>query len=408
MSTIAIVNGTILTITRGIIEKGTVVVRDGKIAAVGPADKVAAPKGASVYDATDKTVMPGMIDAHCHVGVAAEGVGYQHADLNERTDPITPHLRAIDAIHPEDPAFKDLREAGVTTINTGPGSANLIGGQFACVKTKRATTVEEIVVMAPSAMKMALGENPKRVYGDQKRMPSTRMANTAVLRTALVEADNYRQRLERYRQKLSARRKATEKPRNSKPEPPDRNLKHEALLPVLDGTLRAMIHCHRADDIMTAIRIGEEFGLRFSLEHCTEGFKIADILAEKKIPCVVGPILFSRMKYELRDMTPENPAALSRAGARVIIQSDEMSAVKYLLISAGLAVQYGMAEDEALKAITIYPAELIGVAERIGSIEKGKDADVVVFSGHPLDYRSRADLVLIDGRVEFSRNNVQR
>jgi imidazolonepropionase-like amidohydrolase len=180
----------------------------------------------------------------------------------------------------------------------------------------------------------------------------------------------------------------------------------EALLPVLEGKLRAMIHCHRADDIMTAIRIAEEFGMKFSIEHATEGFKVAEVLAARKVPCVVGPILFSRMKYELREMTPRNPGRLSRAGVKVAIQTDEMSAVKYLRINAALAVQQGMSEEEALKAITIYPAEIIGVADRVGSLEKGKDADLVILSGHPLDYRSLPELVLIDGKKEYESQGI--
>jgi imidazolonepropionase-like amidohydrolase len=233
------------------------------------------------------------------------------------------------------------------------------------------------------------------------------MGNAAQLRSVLQSARNYLERLSRHKEKHDAFvGKLVDwesKPfpeRGERPEPPDpfdRDIKMEALIPVLEGKLRAMIHSHRADDIMTAIRISEEFGLRFSIEHATEGYKIADILAAKNIPCVVGPIFYSRMKYELRELTPRNPGILSRAGVKVAIQTDEMSAVKYLRINAALAVQQGMKEEEALKAITIYPAEIIGVAERIGSLEKGKDADLIVLSGHPLDYRSVPELVLIEG-----------
>lgn len=408
---IAVNKGILMTITQGTIEDGTVLIGDGRIVALGK--NVDIPTGTYVYDAGGKVVMPGLIDAHCHTGIFADGVGQCEGDGNEMTDPITPHLRAIDAIHPEDIAFKDLREAGVTTINTGPGSGNLIGGQFACMKTKQARTIEEMVVMAPSGMKMALGENPKRVYGEQKKFPSTRMANAAQLRSVLVEAQNYRNKWTRYKERLSHYHDMLrqwemkeEKNRGERPEesdPLERDIRLESLIPVLEGKLRAMIHCHRADDIMTAVRISEEFGLRFSIEHATEGFKIADILAEKGVPCVVGPVLFSRMKYELREMTPRNPAILSNAGVKVAIQTDEMSAVRYLTINAALAAQQGMKEDEALKAVTINPAEIIGVADRVGSLEVGKDADLVIFSGHPLDYLSVPELVLIDGEKAYQR-----
>jgi imidazolonepropionase-like amidohydrolase len=409
---IAIVNGDVVTVTRGTIRKGSILIEDGRIVAVGR-DVGPIPKAARIFDARGKVVTPGLIDAHCHTGIFADGVASMEADGNEMTDPVTPHLRAIDAIHPEDMAFKDLREAGVTTINTGPGSGNLIGGQFACLKTKKATTVEEMLVLAPSGMKMALGENPKRVYGGQKKPPSTRMGNAAELRTTLIAAQNYRDKLARYAEKKAryeddlsqweAKPEGAREQRPQPPEPPERNLKLESLIPVLAGKLRAMIHCHRADDILTAVRIAEEFGLRFSLEHATEGYKVAGLLADKRIPCVVGPIFFSRVKYELRELTPRNPGILSKAGVKVAIQTDELSAVRYLILNAALAVQQGMDEGEALRAITINPAEIIGVADRVGSLEAGKDADLVIFSGHPLDYRSVPELVLIDGRVEYKR-----
>jgi imidazolonepropionase-like amidohydrolase len=408
---IAITNGKVMTITKGTIAKGTVLIDGKRIVDVGRDVKV--PRNAEVIDATGKVVMPGLIDAHCHTGLFADGVASTESDGNEMTDPVMPHLRAIDALHPEDMAFKDLREAGVTTINTGPGSGNLIGGQFVCVKTKKAATIEEMLVLFPSGMKMALGENPKKVYGAQKKTPSTRMGNAAELRGMLVAAQTYREKLARYAEKKAryedALAKWNAKPeakRDARPEPPDppeRNLKYEALIPVLEGKLRAMIHCHRADDMMTAIRIAGEFGIRFSLEHATEGYKIADLLAEKHIPCVIGPIIFSRAKYELREMTPKNPGILSKAGVKIAIQTDEFSAVRYLALNAALAVQQGMDETEALKAITINPAEIIGVADRVGSLEPGKDADVVIYSGHPFDYRTVPELVLIDGQVQYRK-----
>lgn len=400
---IAIINGTVLTITQGTLEPGVVLIEGAKISAVG--SDIQIPAGAEVVDASGKVVMPGLIDAHCHVGLFNDGVGWEYADGNEMTDPVTPHLRALDALHPENMAWPDLVGAGVTCVLTGPGSANLIGGQWICVKTAPRASVDQMILLEPAGMKMALGENPRRVYGGQNKMPSTRMGNAAVLRSALVEAQNYIVKWQRYASdqseyeaKLAAGEKDT-KP----PVPPERNLKHEALGRVLRREMKARVHAHRADDILTAIRIAEEFNLDLTIEHATEGYKIANILREKGIPVTVGPILFSRTKYELKEMTPKNPGILARAGVKVAIQTDEMSAVKYLPINAALAVREGMPEEEALKAITINAAEVIGVQNRVGSLEAGKDADIVIFSGHPFDYRTVAETVFIDGEVVFRR-----
>jgi imidazolonepropionase-like amidohydrolase len=309
-------------------------------------------------------------------------------------------------VHPEDPAFKELVAAGVTTVLTGPGSGNLIGGQWVCLKTAPQPSVEQMVLLEPAGMKMALGENPKRVYGEQKKAPSTRMGNAAKLRAALVDAQNYLEKLRRYEADLAEYQTKVEVEDEDAEEPklPERDLKLEALGKVLRREMKARIHAHRADDMLTAIRIAEEFGLDLTLEHATEGYKIADVLVDKGIPVTAGPILFSRVKYELKNMTPRNPGLMAKAGVKVAIQTDEMSAVKYLTINAALAMREGMAEDEALKAITINPAEIIGVADRVGSLEAGKDADLVVFSGHPFDYRTVAELVLVDGQVAYKRD----
>ncbi len=401
---LAITNGKVLTISQGTFEPGTVLIEDGRIVAVG--QEVEIPAGAEVYDVTGKVVTPGLIDAHCHVGLFPEGIGWEYSDGNECTDPITPHLRALDAVHPEDPAFKELVAAGVTTVLTGPGSGNLIGGQWVCLKTVPKPTVEQMVLLEPAGMKMALGENPKRVYGEQKKAPSTRMGNAAALRTALVDAQNYLEKWQRYQADLAAyqAKVAAGDEGAEPPKPPERDLKLEALGRVLRREMKARIHAHRADDMLTAIRIAEEFGLDLTLEHATEGYKIADLLAAKGIPVTAGPILFSRQKYELRDMTPRNPGLMARAGVKVAIQTDEMSAVKYLTINAALAVREGMPEEEALRAITLNAAEIIGVADRVGSLEPGKDADLVVFSGHPFDYRTVVELVLVDGQVAYRRD----
>lgn len=396
---IAFKHGTVWTITQGIIQNGTVLVDGDCIKAVGR--EVEVPENTQVIDATGKIVMPGLIDAHCHVGLFPDGIGWDHIDGNEMTDPITPHLRALDAVHPEDLAFPDLLDAGVTAILTGPGSANLIGGQWICVKTIPTPNIDEMVLKDPAGMKMALGENPRRVYGGQKKIPSTRMGNAAVLRSALVDAQNYLDKWERYEAEAAAY--AAKDPDNTKesrpPQPPERNLKLEALGKVLKREMKARVHAHRADDMLTAIRIAEEFNLDLTLEHATEGHKIAALLAEKGIPVTVGPILFSRTKFELRSMTPKNPGILHKAGVKLAIQTDEASAVKYLTINAALAVREGLPEEEALKAITINAAEIIGVDDRVGSLEAGKDADIVIFSGHPFDYRTLPELVMVNGNI---------
>ncbi len=400
---IAIVNGKIMTMTQGTLESGTLLAEGGRIVALG--EQVEVPEDAQVYDAAGKVVLPGLIDAHCHIGIFAEGVGWEHSDGNEMTDPITPHLRALDAVHPQDPAFVELVAAGVTTVLTGPGSGNLVGGQWVCLKTVPRPSVEHMVLKEPAGMKMALGENPKRAYGEQKRTPSTRMGNAAVLRSALVEAQNYLEAQSWYEEELAKYEAGVEAGEDDldKPEPFERDLKLEALGKVLRRELKARVHAHRADDMLTAIRIAEEFDLDLTLEHATEGYKIADILADKGVPVTAGPILFSRVKYELKDMTPRNPGIMAQAGVKVAIQTDEMSAVQYLTLNAALAAREGMPEEEALKAITINAAEIIGVDERVGSLEVGKDADVVVFSAHPFDYRAVVELVLVDGQVAFLR-----
>jgi len=393
---LAVKGGTFLTPDKEI-KDGVLLIDNGKIVDIG--NDVAVPADAEVIEASGKVIMPGMIDAHCHTGVFADGVGWHHADGNEMTDPITPHLRAIDAIHPEDLAFKDLREAGITTINTGPGSANLIGGQAAIVKTY-GVTLDEMLVKEPAGMKMALGENPKRVYGEQKKTPSTRMGNAGMLREWLTKAKNYLDKKDRYAQNL-ADYKAGKKD-VKQPEPFEKDLRLEELARVLKKEMPAHIHAHRADDILTALRIADEFDIDVVLIHATEGYKIADLLAKRGVACVVGPILFSRMKYELREMTPKNAGLLSKAGVKVAIQTDEMSAVRYMTLNAALAVGEGMDAAEALRAITLTPAEVLGIADCVGSLEKGKDADIVILSAHPFDIpQSRVKRVMIGGQTVY-------
>jgi len=384
---IAITGGKVLTITGGTIEGGTVLIDGGKITAVGAGIPI--PPGAEVIDAKGKWVTPGLIDAHSHLAVFGEPSLPATADGNERTDPNTAQVRGRDALNPQDPAIPKVVAGGVTCVYTGPGSANIIGGTGMVVKL-RGQTAEEMIIPGTEAMKMALGENPKRVYGEgQKKLPATRMGNAAVLRNALVEAQNYKNKIERA--------KAEAAKEGKEPKLPDRNLKHEALCRVLDGEIQARIHCHRADDIMTAINIAEEFGLDYVLEHCTEGYKIPEVLGARKVAATIGPLLMGPAKHEIWDTTLENPGILARAGVKVAIQADTSSATKWLPIQVGLAIRHGMDEQEAFRAVTINAAEIIRVADRVGSLEPGKDADIVIWNGHPFSNFTRAEKVFIDG-----------
>lgn len=383
---LAIVNGKLYTITNGIIEQGTVLCEDGKIVAVGT--DVVVPEDAQIIDAQGKSVTPGLIDAHSHIGLFGEPSLPATADGNEKTGPMQAAIYGVDSLNPADPAFPQVLAAGVTTVYTGPGSSNIIGGTGMAIKTM-GRTVDEMVIPGTEGMKMALGENPKRNYGAINKMPGTRMGNAAVLRQALISAQNYMAKLERAEAE-------------GKPKSVDRDLKMEQLVKVLKREMKARIHCHRADDIITAIRIAEEFNLDYVLEHATEGYKIADILAAKQARCVVGPLFMGPAKHELWEVRLDNPAILAAAGCKVAIQMDTSSATKDLPWVTGVAVREGMDEAEALRAITINPAEILGLDDRLGSLEVGKEADLVVFNGHPLSNFTTCDQVIVAGRLVHS------
>lgn len=380
---IAIINGKIYTISGGIIEKGTVLIEDGKIRAVGKG--LDAPRGARVFDAAGKVVTPGIIDAHTHLGIHEEGIGFEGRDYNEMTEPVTPYMRAIDGINPDEPGTRDALAGGVTTVISGPGSANVIGGESVAIKTY-GRVIDRMVIRQPAGLKVAFGENPKRVYNELKKTPMTRMGIAALLRKTLVEGQNYLAKIERAK---------------GDPEKmPERDLGMEAVARVLRREMPLRAHAHRADDMMTAIRIAEEFNVLLSLEHATEGHKIADELARRGIPAVVGPTLTSRTKFELRDKTFETPRILYEAGVKFALMTDHpVIPVQYLPLAAALAVREGLPEDAALRAITLSAAEIIGVADRIGSIEPGKDADLVIWSKLPLDPQARAEKVFVDGAL---------
>ena len=368
-----------------VIPHGYVEVENGKIRAVGEMSARTAAAAGPVYDAGGGHILPGFIDAHCHLGMFGNALGFEADDGNESTDPCTPQLRAIDAINPQDRCFREAREGGVTTVLTGPGSANPIAGQFAAIKTD-GRWVDEMVLRAPAAMKMALGENPKTVYNERKETPITRMATAAVIRQELSKTLEYMDKQD----KADAEEDT---------DAPDYDAKLEALIPVLRGELPVHIHAHRADDIATAVRICREFGLKYVIVHGTEGHLLPELLAAEGAGVITGPSLTDRSKPELANLTIENPAILARAGVPVAICTDHpVIPIQYLPICAALAVRGGLEPEEALAAITIHPARLAGLDKRVGSLEPGKDADIVVTTGHPLDWNGKVRYVFIGGK----------
>ena len=352
----------------------------GKIAGIGT--DLTAPADAEIFDADGLDVYPGFVDAHTHIGLDGYGIGYEGCDYNEMNDIWTPQLRAIDGINPRDPSLAIARKAGVTCACTGPGSANVLGGTFLAMKTV-GDRIDNMIVKDPVAMKCAFGENPKRCYRD--KCDSTRMSTAAFLRGALMQAKDYGAR------KQAANGDVTKMPAY--------NQKLEALLPVLAGEIPLKAHAHQANDIFTALRIAHEFGLRITLEHVTEGHLIVDELAkEKDVPMAVGPSLTHASKFELQNKSWATPGVLAKAGCHVsIITDNSVIPQQYLPLCAGMAVKAGMDEFDALKAITINPAEHIGVADRVGTLEVGKDADVVITNGCPFEVLTETRAVFIDG-----------
>ncbi|OEF99483.1 amidohydrolase [Vulcanibacillus modesticaldus] len=382
---IAITNAKLLTVTKGTIENGVILIEEGKIKAIG--EDIEIPGDATIIDGQNKWVTPGLIDAHTHLGVFEETIGWAGADGNEMTNPSTPHVRALDAINPLEQGFVDAYMGGITTVQIMPGSANVIGGEMSIVKTY-GRVVEEMLVKELSGIKVAFGENPKRVYGEKKQMPSTRMGTAAVLRENLTKAKNYMKKMEEGNDKKS----------------PEVDLQMESLIKVIKREIPLRAHAHRADDIMTAIRIAEEFEIDLTLEHCTEGHIIADIIAEKGYRAAVGPTLSNRSKIELGDRGWHTLVELDKAGVPVSIITDHpVVPIEYISVSAAIAVREGLDEETALKAITINPARHMGVEDKVGSLEVGKDADVVIWSGNPFDFRTKVEVTIINGKVVYQR-----
>ena len=387
--TAAIVGGYVVPVTGEPIPHATVLIRDGRIEAVGSG--LVVPDGTRVIDAGGGWVLPGFIEAHGHVGVHEEGEGWAGADSNELTEPVTAQVRALDAINPADLGFRDAISGGVLAVNVNPGSGNPIGGQTAALKCW-GRTVDQMLLRAPAGMKSALGENPKRVYGERKQAPSTRLGTAAVIRGALVDAANYLARLDAEERKSEADRK-----------PVDRDLKLEALGLVLRHEIPWRQHCHRADDIATALRLAEEFGYELVIDHGTEAHLLADVLAARDIPVIIGPLFTSRSKVELRNRSLANPGKLAAAGVTIAITTDHpVVPINFLAHQAALSVKHGLDRDTALRALTMNPARIVGIEDRLGSIEPGKDADLVIWSGDPLDVLSRVEHALIDGEEIYT------
>lgn len=374
-------NAVIYTMAGDIIKNGYIEF-DKKIISVG--SMYNCPSGES-FDACGMSIYPGFIDAHTHIGIIEDSLNFEGDDCNEMTNPVTPELRAIDAVNALDKCFEEAAQAGITCVLTGPGSANPIAGQIAAIKT-HGVCIDDMIVKAPAAMKFALGENPKTVYNSKKTAPSTRMATASIIREQLEKAREY-----------------LKKPAADR----DYDAKLQALSAVFEDGLQVHIHSHRADDIFTAVRISEEFGIDYCIIHCTQGHLIADRLAKKGVKACSGPLLTDRSKPELRDSTPATPGVLSRAGVKTAIVTDHpIIPIQYLPLCAGLAVREGMDYMDALKAITINPAEICKIDDRVGSLESGKDADMSLFDCDPLTVAAKPRMVISDGKIIYGGEDI--
>ena len=372
---IALTNGRLYTIENGIIEQGTILLDGGKIAAVGA--EVEIPADAQVIDVQGRIVTPGFIDAHTHIGIDEEIHQPMGDDCNEMTEPNTAELRAMDAINYRDLSFQDAVKAGITTVMITPGSANVFGGLVAVMKTA-GKTYKEMLVNGEAGLKMAFGENPKRVYGEKDKAPSTRMATMAIARQGFYEAKEYLKKSDEDR---------------------EFNLQTEHIAKALEGGIPVRAHAHRADDILTAIRMRDEFNLDLVVEHCTDGHLIVEELKEAGVKVAVGPSLSNRAKVEMENVTFRTPGVLASAGVEVAIITDApCTPIQYLPICAGMAMREGMTEADAFKALTIVPAKILKVDDRLGSLTAGKDADVVVWNNHPMEIMGKPELVFVNGK----------
>ena len=380
-------NAKIYTMEQGVIENGYIITRGSIIHDIGPMETM--PQGDFGYmiDGNGKVIMPGLVDGHSHLGMWEDGIGFEGADGNEDTDPITPHLSALDSINPLDPAFSESLSAGVTTAIVGPGSANVLGGQLIAIKTD-GMCIDDMIIKNPVSAKAAFGENPKTTYHEKNQTPVTRMAAVALLRENLQKAQQYRQDLKKHNEHPDD---------NDKPE---YNNKLEALLPVLNRQIPLQAHAHRADDICSALRIAKEFDINLILVHCTEGHLVLSKIKQSGFPVMLGPALNDRSKPELKNLTLHTAVEMQCAGIDVAIISDHPETpAKFLLLCAMLHIKDGLDAETALSAITITPACMCGIADRVGSLKKGKDADFIILDGEPLDFYSKIKTVIVNGRI---------
>lgn len=379
-------NGRLVTMTGREFEAGCLVIENGKILLVEEKLTIVPKAEDIVIDATGLWVMPGIIEAHCHIGIAEEKKGMEGDDSNETTMPVTPHLKALDAINSMDPAFHNAIQAGITSVMVGPGSSNVVGGQFVFMKT-HGRVVDRMVLLEPAAMKVSFGENPKASYKDLNKPPSTRMSIAAMLREELFNAAQYKKKKEKTK-------------KNG--EDFEEDYRKEAWMPVLERKIPLKAHVHRADDIMTAIRLANEFHLTLTLDHCTEGHIIADEIMESGFPAIVGPDMACRNKLEIANADFKTAGVLAGKGVKVAITTDHpVTLIQYLPICAGLAAKNGLGIEEGLKAITINAAEICNVADRVGSLEQGKDADIAIFSGNPMEVFTHTVYTIINGEIVY-------
>lgn len=371
-------NGNVLTMTGTNYAAGDVLVDNGKIVAVGSG--LEAPEGAQVIDCTGKTVLPGFIDAHCRIGLSEDGNMYEGEDGNEAANPITPHVRAIDGINPADIAIKEARLGGVTTVCVGPGNSNVYGGVMSVFKT-RGNRIDDMLIKEAYALKAALGEGPKETYAPKKVMPMTRMGIAGLMREHLVKAKTYLQKKEAG--KLDAI-----------------DLKYEALGRVLKKEMPLVIHANRMDDIYTALRVKKEFDIDLVLTQAADAYLMADAIREAGVPVILASVLCGRLSVEMRNMSHRAPVVLEQAGVTYCISTDAPPVpIQFLPTSAASAVREGLDPEAALRAITITPAKVLGIADRVGSLEVGKDADIVVYNGKPFNLMSGIELVMMDGEI---------
>ncbi|MEL7655493.1 MAG: amidohydrolase [Bacillota bacterium] len=383
---ILIKHGNIITMNGTNYDPGSLLIKDGKIFKIGNEIEVDPVELSEVIDATDCWVMPGLIDAHCHIGITEEKKGMEGDDCNEMKDPITPYIRGLDAINPMDSAFHNAISAGITSMMVGPGSSNVVGGQFVFMKAD-GRCIDDMVVLEPAAMKTGFGENPKGNYKDLGMKPTTRMTMAAMLRQELYEAKEY----QKHKEKAEKNGEESEF-----------DFEKECWLPVLKKEIPIKAHAHRADDILTAIRIAKEFDLDITLDHCTEGHLIAKEIKASGFPAIIGPNLASRSKIEIQNMDFKTAGILFKNGVKVAIMTDHpVSRIQYLPICAGFAAKEGLGIEEGLKAITINPAEICRVADRVGSLEVGKDADIAIFTGNPMEVFTKALFTIINGEIIY-------